>query len=356
MGHLSVPWAVGGGAVNDEVLARKLTYTQFGGGEGVTYSSACQVKPLAVPDSYVRASPGDYVIRARGVGQVREAYFGSIESDDVVPITPTGGVARSDLVIARIEDAHVAGEPWEVEDPAVGPYAFTRILSNVPSTTTNVRQLGNNFSAITLARIDIPAFTGAITAPMIKDFRSTITPFGSAPPPGQVPGEGEEFYHETSQFWTDTVIPPDGTNDLFPNTATPGWGVPGPWTTWPLAANWLVPIPWWATGVSCFVAINGIGFDEDVWGQYRMNLDNGLVVSREQGYDINYHGGPGTEQTIFVLADTVPIPSSIRGLSKRFKVETRRLNGAPTHMGRLLCFAGTSIYVQLNFKQFPSYD
>jgi hypothetical protein len=262
------------------------------------------------------------------------------------------------LVIARIEDAHVAGEPWEVEDPAVGPYAFTRIIPNVPSTTTNVRQLGNNFTAITLARIDIPPSTGTISAAMIKDFRSVISPLtGSSPPPGDVPPVDTDIFHETEKLWTDTVIaPPAPFSEKLTNVHGLPFGTPGPWNNWPSAANWLVPIPWWANGVDVLVMMNNVRFDEDVWGQMRINLDNGSSVSGNQEYDVNYHGGPGPERMPFILSATIAIPASIRGKMKRIKVETRLLAGTPSHTGRLEYLYETSLYAQLNFKQFPSFD
>ena len=356
MGHLGVPWAVGGGAINDEVLARKLTYAMFGGGEGVTYATACLVKPLAVPGGFIRVSPGDYVITGRGAGQVRESYFGSVVSDDVVPITPTGGMGRSDLVVIRVEDSHVAGEPWpDPIDIANGPYVKTHVITDVPSTTTNVRQLGNNFSAITLARIDIPPSTATITSGMIKDFRSGCSVVSGPTPPPQVITElqiieHQFVYHETEKMWTDTVSAPSNADEKLTNVLS------STWHSFPSAANWVVPIPSWATGVDCFIAMNNLRYEGDVWGRMRINLDGGVSLSATQEYDINYHGGPGPERMPIIISDTIAIPSALRGKAKRFKVETQLLAGTSSHTGRLQYYRDTSLYVALNFKQYPSFD
>ena len=192
---------------------------------------------------------------------------------------------------------------------------------------------------------------------MIKDFRSLVSPVtGSAPPPGAVDPDGSEVFHETEKLWTATVIaPPAPFSEKLTNVHGLGWGVPGPWYSFPSAANWLVPVPWWATGVDVLIMLNNMRFDEDIWGQMRINMCN-IVMSGNQEYDVNYNGGPGPERMPFILSGTIAVPAELRGKVGRFKVETRLLSGSPAHTGRLEYLYETSLYAQMNFKQFPSFD
>lgn len=92
----------------------------------------------------------------------------------MVAIAATGSAGgRSDLIVAQVEDPNMAGEPWQTPtNPAVGPYIFTRVIPNVPAGTTSLRPLGySGRSAIVLARVDLPASTGTVTASMITDLR-----------------------------------------------------------------------------------------------------------------------------------------------------------------------------------------
>jgi hypothetical protein len=90
----SVPWAVGGGAVINEDVARMIPYFMFNKSEGVLGSTDLEVKPLSTPGGSVRISPGGAVILGRGSGQFYEAYMGKNNADHIVAIAPNNSASQ----------------------------------------------------------------------------------------------------------------------------------------------------------------------------------------------------------------------------------------------------------------------
>lgn len=176
----SVPWFVGGGAEHSPEVARLLAYAALGGAEGVVSPGDLKVVPLDVPGTQVRVSDGAALILNRATGGDQQTYVARNPDYDTVDIASTGSSGgRSDLIVVRIEDPNMAGEPWQQPaDPTVGPYVFTRVIPNVPNTTTRLQDVAGyeGDSAYTLARIDIPASTGTITSGMIVDLRHLARP------------------------------------------------------------------------------------------------------------------------------------------------------------------------------------
>lgn len=176
----SVPWFVGGGAEHSPEVARTLAYAATGGKQGIISPGDLKVTATSVPGSTVQVSVGSAVIPSRNPTGRNQSYIARMNTADTVSIaatTSSGG--RSDLVVIQIEDPWVSGEPWQdPADPTVGPYVFTRVISNVPAGTTDLNQVSgySGRTAITLARIDIPASTGTITSAMIKDMRDLANP------------------------------------------------------------------------------------------------------------------------------------------------------------------------------------
>lgn len=174
-----VPWLIGGGAEHSPEVARLLAFAAVGGAEGVLTPAAMKVRPLAVPGTAVRIDPGPASILNRSVGGEDQAYVARNSTSTQVDIgrTPSSG-GRSDLIVARVEDPNMAGELWG--PPAsvkAGPYIHARVIAGVPAGTKRLQDVPGyaNHSAITLARIDIPASTGTITESMIVDLRRLCT-------------------------------------------------------------------------------------------------------------------------------------------------------------------------------------
>lgn len=173
-----VPWFVGGGAQHSPEVARLLAYSALGGAEGITTPGDLKVLSRAVPGAGVRVVVGSAAILSRAAGGGQQTYLARNPTEEPLNIAATTSAGgRSDLIVIRVEDPFMAGEPWAAPtNPLVGPYVFARVISNVPSTTTSVAQLNLGYSAIELARIDIPSSTATITQAMVTDLRKLARP------------------------------------------------------------------------------------------------------------------------------------------------------------------------------------
>lgn len=175
----SVPYFVGGGAVHSPEVMRSLAYAATGGTEGVVLPGDLKVVPLAVPGQGVRVSDGGAYVLSRAAGQTEQTYVARNPTSDTIAITPTGSSGGKSVMIGvRIEDPWIAGEPWsDPVDPTIGPYVFSRAVDC--TSTARVWQSVSGRStetAYALARIDMPANTGTITAAMITDLRALARP------------------------------------------------------------------------------------------------------------------------------------------------------------------------------------
>jgi hypothetical protein len=160
-------------------VARLLAYAATGGAEGIITPGDLKVVATTVPGGTVDIAPGDCLIRHRGQGGDSQTYAARNHTRDNVSLASTGGTSRSDLIVAQIEDPFIAGEPWQTPaDVTAGPYIYTRVIPNVPPWTTRVQEVTGfeGRTAITLARVDIPANTGTITNDMIVDLRELAMP------------------------------------------------------------------------------------------------------------------------------------------------------------------------------------
>jgi hypothetical protein len=217
----SVPWFVGGGAEHSPEVARLLAYAALGAAEGVVTPGDLKVVPLAVPGGAVTVSSGAALILNRAAGGAAQTYVARNPTADTVAIAPTGSAAgRSDLIVAQIEDPYMAGEPWQAPaDPKVGPYVFTRVIPNVPAGTTRLQDVPGyaGRSAVTLARVDLPASTGTVTAGLVTDLRALARP-------------RSERQVVKGTLATNTTTLSTGSWQAFPSNPIPGIVVPS-WAT-----------------------------------------------------------------------------------------------------------------------------
>ena len=342
-----VPWAVGGGAVIPEDVARMIPYFMFNKTEGVLGATDLEVKALAVPGGSVRISPGGFVVLGRGSGQFYEAYMGKNPQDHVIAVDPNNTASsRSDLVVARVIDPYVAGSPWNIPtDRANGPYVEPFIIQGVPSTTRTVRSLGNNWSAIDLARIDIPANTATIQTSHIVSLRSRVSasppqvPPATTPPP--VPDIDIIIQNPENEF--SYLINGPSTEQTF---ATAQQNV---WRNWPAVSEVTVPIPPWATTMDVLFSLYNTMVDDDVWGETRVEIGSGEAYSGSTVYDFNK--STGWERIDVYAGGRMAIPSSMRGKNKRFRVNARSLDVSSAHTGTMKVDRGSLIRLEVVFKE-----
>lgn len=346
-----VPWAVGGGSITDESLARMITYFMFQGTEGVMGASDLEVKALATPGGSVRIAPGGCIIIGRGSGQLYEAYMARNKADEIVPIDPNNTASsRSDLLMARVEDPYIPGSEFPIPpDVTVGPYIKPYVLKNVPSTLRTVRALGNNWAAIPLARIDIPATTATIQSAHIVNLRTKVGPPPPPappvivnPPPPPVQDDPIDPIMVEHNYFELKPGPSSGTQDLTSAQV-------GTWRTWPSGAEFTVAIPDWATTMDVLLTLHNTVVTDDVWGEVRVEIGNGELYSDARVYDFNK--STGKERFEIVAGGKVSISSGLRGKNKRFRINARSLAADEDHPGTLQFDRGSLAHLQIAFKE-----
>jgi hypothetical protein len=299
-------------------VARLVAYLATGGRQGVLGALDLAVLPLSVPGQGVRVMPGAGVILNRALNAVSDSYVVRMPSQDTVTTVANGpGSVRSDLVIARIENPFISGEPWSTPvDVTTGPYIFTRILQGVPAGTKSVDVLGLGYSAIPLARIDFPISTATVTAGMIKDLRSVVNPAALTPVPAP-DADGETGDIERNYIYvlcpSTGVAETGGDLHLASHTA---------FHDWPIAATWTVTFPKWCTHVEFDLRVNNVQVnDADAWGEIQL-LVNG-VSAKVMVYDFNMQvAGNGIRQ-IMCLGGEYLVPPSLRGKTVTCKIQAK---------------------------------
>lgn len=307
----SVPWFIEGGAEHSPQVARLLSYAAFGGREGIIGPRDLEVRALSVPGTSIRVFPGACSILNRATGATYEAYVGRQPSLGTVAIAPTdasGG--RSDLIVALVKNPWLPGEPWpDPSDVKNGPYIDTAVISGVGGNVHDLQAVRPGWSAITLARIDIPVSTGTITQAMITDLRYM----------SQVRSSREMLIasptNSTSLTSTSFVD--------FPNTAS---------------CRLTIDVPEWATHAKIRAIVGGIKFGGsgsgpggNGWncvGDLRIQFGGGSQISYGQFTSYNLSNEGGVDRTTMMAgAPTLGVPKGDRGLSTTIRLEGRRTSG-----------------------------
>ncbi|MFZ3557221.1 hypothetical protein [Streptomyces sp. BH055] len=326
MGWDSVPWFTEGGAEHSSEVARLLAYAAFGGSEGIIGNSDLQVKALGTPGAKVQVMTGACAILNRATGGKYQAYAARLPTADTIDIAATGSTARSDLIVARIENPWSAGESWnEPSNVAVGPYVYTRVISGVSKTTTRVKQVRPNDSAIPLARIDIPANTSSITQSMIKDLREMANP------------RRRRVVRALRGVWDE----PDAVGNIrFPD-----------WEEFPQGARWDIEVPEWATSATLMATFAGLDQRNAKDSYGRLRVDLGDLTTAETRFNCDWAGSQ--QRYTFVAGGTVSIPSSMRGA-----VYDAVLKGCgdTSATGLLEADGGASVFLDIEFVEDPSED
>lgn len=243
-----IPWFVEGTAASEETL-RLIVEAAACGGEGIVGPADLLVTALPAPADAVQVAPGAMIAKRRasmgGGSQSYAARMPTLEQVDIAPTGTDGG--RSDLIIARVEDPF-GGETWPApEDPTIGPYVFTRVISDVPPGTTSILDVDPDSTAITLARVDLPVATSTITAAMVTDLRQMARPRSQT----------------SRRYLPGAWSTPD---DVGPVTDV--------WEVFPLGATWSEKVPAWATHADVHVLLTGLLHPDTVEarGQVRVSL------------------------------------------------------------------------------------
>ncbi|MEU1355283.1 hypothetical protein ABZ410_15485 [Streptomyces cinnamoneus] len=315
-----VPWFTEGGAEHSSEVARLLAYAAFGGAEGIVGSGDLQVRALSTPAAAVQVLPGACAVTNRAPGSAYQSYAARLPVAEQVPIAATGVAARSDLIVARVENPYSYGETWpNPSDPKVGPYVFTRVISGVPKTTTSARQIRSGDSAIPLARIDIPPNTSTITAAMITDLREMVSP-----------RRDRRLY---------TTFPDD--------LSTLGYS-DNQWHNWPGMARWNIAVPLWASQVKIITTLAGFRMtNANVYASMQHSF--GGILGQDT--DINDDQGRMIRRCTVVIADSFGIPASMRGTVQPLFLQTYMHR---SETGDVSVDGSTSIICDIDFTEAPT--
>ncbi|WP_437582735.1 hypothetical protein ACSAGD_10745 [Paramicrobacterium sp. CJ85] len=305
-----VPWMVGGGAEHSPEVVRAQTYAATNGAEGIVSVGDLKVVPLDVPGTAVNVRPGGGLALNRHPGHAGETYTFRNATSTQVDIAATGsGAGRSDLIVARVEDPFLQGSPYDAPaDPKSGPYVFPRVISNVPTGTTRLQDVPGHEAdtGIALARIDIPASTGTITAAMIKDLRKVAIPRQHT----------QRLFYSLVTGDEEKLTATGANGEVWPNASTNSWGN--------------LDIPEWATHADIQVQWNSVFVPPgssygQMWLQVGGTGAGAPLVTQKSNWDSP--NSTGNTRMVFALADFRSITASLRGTSQRVYPYARILGG-----------------------------
>ncbi|WP_314250904.1 hypothetical protein [Streptomyces sp. DSM 40907] len=256
------------------------------GAEGVTEGSDLKVTPLTVPAGGVLIGDGSGVIRGRAVpwqGHYTAYNIGT----EAVPVAPTGGTPRTDMVVMRVLDPEYEGTRNPAKDKIVA-------FEVIPGVSTTATAPPPGFSAIPLARINLPANTGTITAAMITDLRRIANP------------RRERRIQMIRGF---------------PYSQSPA--AVDKWADWPTEARVQVEVPSWAVTANLVTQI-GVRFTGNPHTRWRHKF--GATFGAEITMDDDAVTGWSREN--IMLGDTPQITPALRGTVQTLSLQTNPLPGS----------------------------
>ncbi|WP_329131558.1 hypothetical protein OG552_10520 [Streptomyces sp. NBC_01476] len=291
---------------------RMLVRDLANGAEGITQGDDLKVTALGTPGAAVQVGDGSGVVRGKA-NSFQGSYSACNIGSATVSIASTGGSPRSDMVVLRILDPQYEGSL----DPATDQIMFFDVISNVGSTATVVP---GGYTAIPLARIDIPASTSTITSGMITDIRQCANP------------------RRNRTLWT--YSPTAALVEIS--------GSSGTFSYWSNVAGWNIPVPDWATTVKIVLTICQIRYSTaDFFGNLSATFGASLSL---QNTVLDDNNGTGVRRSTVVVADTLTIPSAYRGTSQLLRPRAAGGGGNGGHVGM---DTGVTLVADVEFTEAP---
>jgi len=340
----NVPWFLEQpGVAHPSSSARTVAWAATGGERGVIGAASLGVVAQSVPAGSVQVRPGGAVIPSTYAGAAQESYVVRNRTSTNVTIRPTGsGGGRHDAVICRIDDTGMAGAAPAT--PQTYDYAKLTVIEGVSASLTDVTSLNLGYPAIMLARIDIPASTGAITKAMITDVRHVAM-----------------SREETVRFVRPLIAADNTGLDLKLNSksAYPA----GEW--WPNVGGeddgglWYADVPAWATRMQITAEWLGVRHAAGntfgaVWIAYGPGAGSATPTTYTQAYQYDTTGSTNVYRSNLIVADEVALPASMRGV--RLPIVLRG-NVASASTAGLTSLDGMSgLVIEARFLERPDTD
>ncbi|MFE4535794.1 hypothetical protein ACFRKB_12015 [Streptomyces scopuliridis] len=280
------------------------------GRQGVAESEDLRVRPLETPGPGVRVGDGSALIH--GARSWQGAYTQSNIGDARVDVEPTGPVARTDLIVLRIEDPEWEGE----RDPRREEIGYFHVVKGVPGDAAAVPE---GMTGIALARITLPRNTAAISAEMITDLRQIANPR------------------------TDRIL-----RTVHPTKTEEVPGKYGQWAAWPKEAAWDLDVPAWATTATIVINLSGLRAEAgSVYAELRTRLGERAATPTVVDDD-----GTTTRRSSVTLADTLAVPPAYRGTRQHLAVEINQNDKYGD--GKLTVAKGTTATLEVAFTEGPA--
>lgn len=316
-----VPIAVTGAAHTAQQF-RMLVKDLSRDNEGVTTGLDLKVSALSTPGAGVQIGDGSGVIAGR-VSPVQGHYAAYNIGTDTADISATGGTGRSDMLVLRVEDPEYEG----TRDPETDPIVFFEIVPNVSSTATTVP---SGYSAIPLARIDIPASTATITNAMIVDLR-------------QVANQRRERI--LYPFYPSNTYAISGTSETWKtHPALPSASPPGN-----MRNIWIPP---WARQALVIFSVSNLRLaDGNVWGGFRFQLGT-IEAAQWVGIDDNQGTAPRRvpNEMVEIIDLTTTAGAAMRGTWQPFY---SRMRTRSTNAGTITVDDTTTFKIDVEFLEGP---
>lgn len=307
-------WAMAAPVSHPETVARAAHAIATGGKEGITSPLDMAVTAQTVPAGSVKIAPGTATVKAKSPNH-RQSFAVENTTEAVVQVSPTGASGRTDMVLLQVQDPPVDGAP-----------AAVVVKAGVPATAKTAADAGVTKPAIPLAKITIPANTGAITSSMISDLRGLANPrwetrtlmngIGSAGP--------EEFISNTSGARFFAPLQP------------------------------MVDIPDWATHVDVIATVAQLGVrgGKSV-ATVAVSLGTTTDVSGVNQFrsaNTYLHEDGADHRLAAVVGGSGPIPAGLIGTTQRLSLEAKRHTDSGS-VGQFVAVAGTHVVFQLTFSE-----
>lgn len=300
------------GATHSAEQFRAMVQDLARGAEGITQGGDLKVTQLSTPGTSVQVGDGSGIVRGR-VSAFQGSYSVRNQGAETVFIAATGGSARSDMLILRVEDPQYEGSL----NPAVDKINYFQVISGVSSSATTIP---DGRTGIPLARIDIPASTSTITNAMIRDIRQIANP------------------RTVRDIYTQS---PTALSNVISNTN-------GVFTSFNSAPGWQVPIPAWANQVKLRFDVGQIRYTTgSIVGSFRATFGVSLTT---EAVSLNDDGSTGTRRVSVISGDTVALPSIYPGTTQTLRAQGA---GRAGNAGGIAVDTATTLVADVQFVETP---
>ena len=301
------------GATHSAEQFRALVQDLARGAEGITQGGDLKVAQLSTPGSGVQVGDGSGLVRGK-VSAFQGTYSVRNQGAATVDIAATGGSARSDMVILRVEDPQYEGDL----DPAVDQINYFQVISGVSDSDTTIP---DGRTGIPLARIDIPASTSTITNAYITDLRKMANP--------------RRERQQLTQSPTIQSVEITGSTNVYSYFNSLG--------------GWNIAVPVWASKAKIRCDVWGLRLTTaSFFGAMRATFGaSSLIV---QATTIDDNGGSATRRITHGIADTLTIPDTYRDTTQLLRLQA---SGASGNSGKVSVDPSSTALYDVEFEEGP---